>query len=101
MSNSIDMLLIGGPVHGRIVNGKRPVVPFIEVVRDGEVLQYTMQIYSVDGKHYRVAAYAGTTGPEIAAAVIAYGIEPAWDLRPPYGNYTPPAGGGDSGESND
>jgi hypothetical protein len=87
MSKTVDILLIGGSWNGATVNSPLPV-PL--TIHDGE---YVTQIYSEAGEHYRVATVPGVASPQIAQAIIDFQHNPSWDLRPPYGNYTPPGNG--------
>lgn len=92
MSKTVDVLLVGGAWHGVAVNVPLPVSSIIKDISGGE---YLSVVYTdTENRHYRVGV-ANATSSDIAEAIVDFDHKPAWDLRPPYGNYVapPPSGG--------
>lgn len=90
MSKTVDILLIGGSWHGAMVNSLLPVPATI----NGN--EYVTRIFTHEGQHYRVGVASGMNDQQVATSIWVFGHNPSWDLRPPYGNYTPPSNGSEN-----
>lgn len=91
MSNTTDVLIVGGADDGKMV-----CMPLDETRIELGAARYTPAAHELDGKNYWIA-YPFSTNPDdvpdqatIDAAIVAANHQPAWDLnRPPAENLTP------------
>ena len=92
MSNSIDVLCVGGPKDGVVICMPRPAARFIDCPSiDGGVpvgvYTYERIQHARDGFYYHIAipATEGAEDPtdeDINAAIDAFGFTPGWDINP-------------------
>lgn len=92
MSNSIDVLCVGGPKDGVVICIPRPAAKFIEFpALSGDVppgvYTYERVQHDRDGYYYHVALPYGEGTEEVGdedinAAIDAYGFTPGWDINP-------------------
>ena len=73
MSNSVDILLVGGPKNGVIMCQPLPVPATIEHFAD----DYTTMIHA---SVYRVAVYSEDDVEDVAGEIVSQGFKPSWDL---------------------
>lgn len=83
MTDTIDIVCVGGPANGRIYNiptrnnsARIPVAPsYVEVA-------YVLRTFAHDGMNYRVACYNGDeSNSDIIAAIVSSGITPQWSVN--------------------
>ncbi len=73
MSNTVDILLVGGPKNGLIVCQPLPVPTTILLASD----TYTTMIHA---SVYRVAVYSDDDVEDVAGEIVSQGFKPSWDL---------------------
>ncbi len=81
MTNAVDILLVDGPAHARVICAKRPVAASYEV----DAVQYMHREYTdLDGRMFHVALPADSTVGDgyIDGTIFVTSFPPAWDLRP-------------------
>jgi len=98
MSNTIDVLCVGGPANGRVVNMPRPGTTYIEfplIVDGGGLATYTRRTWEdeLTGKLYHVATRDedAVTDEQVIIEIVLALFNPAWDLNPPYTQMALPA----------
>lgn len=87
MTNAVDILLVDGPAHGRMICVKRPAPTNIELQLDPltPVLQYVRREHTYFGtdKKYHVALPPDSvvTDAFIDGTIFTLNFQPAWDLN--------------------
>ena len=82
MSNDVDVLLVGGGAHARVLCVPRPVAPKIAQ----EEATYQTRVYTnLDGQKFHIATPVDGEQPTdgyIDGTIFALQFPPAWDLQP-------------------
>lgn len=86
MTNAVDILLVDGPAHGRMICVKRPVTTYIEMLVGGMgIAQYVHREHTYFGtdKKYHVALPPDSvvTDAFIDGTIFTLNFQPAWDLN--------------------
>lgn len=88
MTNAVDVLLVGGPAHGRVICANKSTNPlYVEAWEDGDYLgRYQRESWTnMQAERYHVAypdgVYPTPTNSEVEAAIEAANFNPAWDLN--------------------
>lgn len=78
MTNAVDILLVGGPAHGRMVCARRPVSANIDALTSGGIAVYKTEAF---GRYWIARAVdLGITDEEVEAAIAYVNLQPSWDL---------------------
>jgi len=87
MSNAIDIMCVGGPANGRMVNIPKPAPTFIDFPVAGGITTYTRTTWThtLTGKLFHIATRAEdeVTDDDIVFEVTMGNFTPAWDLNTP------------------
>jgi hypothetical protein len=94
MSNTIDVLCVGGPANGRVFNTPR-VGKLVTLVEGAGDVTYTRQAWTdpLTGAKYHIATRVedGVNDDQIVIEIVLALFNPAWDLNPPYTQMALPA----------
>lgn len=84
MSNAVDIVMVGGPAHARMVCMERDkmttYVEFPVIGANGGLANYTVVKRQIDGEWHRFGVPTGEVEPTDADVLLA-GSTPAWDLN--------------------
>lgn len=84
MTNAVDMLLVGGESHGRMICCRKPLSATYDVLsKDSDVETYKRRehTYYGTGKRYHIGTVDDdVTDDFIDQTITATDFQPAWDL---------------------
>ena len=85
MSNAVDIVMVDGPAHGRMVCMERDkmttYVEFPVLGANGGLANYTVVKREIAGQWYRFGVPTGMEPQPDDSSVLLAGAQPAWDLN--------------------